>query len=131
MTTTAIHHPISKLKTQIESQLQWGESSVWNNYDFEKLSEQITEKTSVSLSVSTLKRIFGKVSYKSEPSMTTLNALAQFLTTKIGVTFWSKIQEIPKLLSLNWYQHHLFQCLLCPLKSQVFGIVNGGHYWLC
>lgn len=79
MTTTAIHHPISKLKTQIESQLQWGESSVWNNYDFEKLSEQITEKTSVSLSVSTLKRIFGKVSYKSEPSMTTLNALAQFL----------------------------------------------------
>lgn len=79
MTTTAIHHPISKLKIQIESQLQWGESSVWNNYDFEKLSEQIVEKTSVSLSVSTLKRIFGKVSYKSEPSLTTLNALAQFL----------------------------------------------------
>ena len=63
----------------MEAHLQWGESSVWNNYDFEKLSEQITEKTSVSLSVSTLKRIFGKVSYKSEPSMTTLNALAQFL----------------------------------------------------
>ena len=63
----------------MEAHLQWGESSVWNNYDFEKLSEQIVEKTGVSLSVSTLKRIFGKVSYKSEPSMTTLNALAQFL----------------------------------------------------
>lgn len=79
MNTTAIHLPIIKLKSQIESHLQWGESNVWNNYDFEKLSEQITEKTSVSLSVSTLKRVFGKVSYKSEPSMTTLNALAQFL----------------------------------------------------
>ncbi|MCA0229345.1 MAG: hypothetical protein LCH91_02700 [Bacteroidetes bacterium] len=79
MNTTAIHQPISKLKSQMEAHLQWGESSVWNNYDFEKLSEQIVEKTSVSLSVSTLKRIFGKVSYKSEPSMTTLNALAQFL----------------------------------------------------
>lgn len=63
----------------MEAHLQWGESGVWNNYDFEKLSEQIVEKTGVSLSVSTLKRIFGKVSYKSEPSMTTLNALAQFL----------------------------------------------------
>jgi hypothetical protein len=79
MNTTATLHPITKLKSQIEANLQWGESSVWNNYDFEKLSEQIVEKTSVSLSVSTLKRIFGKVSYKSEPSMTTLNALSQFL----------------------------------------------------
>ena len=80
MTTTAIHHSISKLKTQIELQLQWGESTVWSNYDFDKLSEQIAEKTGVSLSVSTLKRIFGKVNYKSEPSLTTLNALSQFLS---------------------------------------------------
>ena len=79
MNATAIHPPMLKLKSQIEARLQWGESSIWNNYDFEKLSEQIVEKTGVSLSVSTLKRIFGKVSYKSEPSMTTLNALAQFL----------------------------------------------------
>ncbi|MFN3381576.1 MAG: hypothetical protein ACK41O_19095, partial [Runella zeae] len=79
MNATAIHPPLLKLKSQIEAHLQWGESSIWNNYDFEKLSEQIVDKTGVSLSVSTLKRIFGKVSYKSEPSMTTLNALAQFL----------------------------------------------------
>ncbi|MDF7819253.1 hypothetical protein P1X15_16660 [Runella sp. MFBS21] len=98
MNTTAIHQPIIKLKSQIESHLQWGESSVWNNYDFEKLSEQITEKTSVSLSVSTLKRIFGKVSYKSEPSMTTLNALAQFLDYEDWRDFLVKNTENTEVL---------------------------------
>ena len=93
MTTTAIHHSISKLKTQIELQLQWGESTVWSNYDFEKLSEQIVEKTGVSLSVSTLKRIFGKVNYKSEPSLTTLNALSQFLSYDDWRDFLTKNPE--------------------------------------
>lgn len=93
MTSTAIHHPISKLKSRIEKQLHWGESSSWGNYDFEKLSEQIVEKTGVSLSISTLKRIFGKVNYKSEPSLTTLNALAQFLNYTDWRDFLSKNTE--------------------------------------
>lgn len=94
MTGTAIHHSISKLKTQLERQLQWGESTVWSNYDFEKLSVQIAEKTGVSLSVSTLKRIFGKVNYKSEPSLTTLNALSQFLSYDDWRDFLTKNPEI-------------------------------------
>lgn len=93
MTGTAIQHSISKLKTQLERQLQWGESTVWSNYDFEKLSAQIAEKTSVSLSVSTLKRIFGKVNYKSEPSLTTLNALSQFLNYDDWRDFLTKNPE--------------------------------------
>lgn len=95
MTPTAIHHPVTKLKNCIETQLQWGESTLWNNYDFEKLSEQIVEKTGVSLSVSTLKRIFGKVNYKSEPSMTTLNALSQFLDYEDWRDFLVKNPEAP------------------------------------
>lgn len=93
MTSTAIPHPVSTLKSCIEAQLHWGESSSWGNYDFEKLSEQIAEKTGVSLSVSTLKRIFGKVNYKSEPSLTTLNALAQFLDYADWRDFLSKNTE--------------------------------------
>jgi hypothetical protein len=79
MESISLNHQIPKLKHQVESQLKWGESISWSNYDFEKLSEQIADKTGVSLSVSTLKRIFGKVNYTSEPSQTTLNALARFV----------------------------------------------------
>lgn len=63
----------------IENSLQWGDSRHWKNQDFEILSEKILEKTQVQLSVSTLKRIWGKVNYESSPNITTLNALVNFL----------------------------------------------------
>lgn len=69
---------IEKCKNLIESQLAWGDSSNWQNQDFEELSERIFEQTKVSLSSSTLKRIWGKVKYDSSPNLATLNALAQF-----------------------------------------------------
>jgi len=68
-----------RLKVLIEEQLEWGEIAHWRSYDFEKLSGKIQEKTGVVLSISTLKRIFGKVSYESSPSVTTLNTLSQFV----------------------------------------------------
>ena len=63
----------------IERTLNWGGSEIWGNDDFEQLSKQIFDKTRVQLSVSTLKRIWGKVRYDSFPNAATLNALAQFL----------------------------------------------------
>ncbi|MFN8349396.1 MAG: hypothetical protein U0X91_30625 [Spirosomataceae bacterium] len=92
---TAINEQLSKLKNQIEARLQWGESTAWSNYDFERLSEQIAQKTGISLSVSTLKRIFGKVNYKSEPSLTTLNALSQFIGYADWRDFKGKNSAIP------------------------------------
>jgi hypothetical protein len=59
--------------------LNWGDSARWSNYDFEKLAGLIADKTGVQLSVSTLKRVWGKVSYNNAPSVTTLNTLVQFL----------------------------------------------------
>jgi hypothetical protein len=55
-----------------------GASSGWNSYDFEKLSEAIQEATGVVLSVTTLKRLWGKLSYTNTPAITTLNTLAQY-----------------------------------------------------
>ncbi|RYU97454.1 hypothetical protein [Emticicia agri] len=75
---------IEKCKKAIEDKLNWGSSALWLNYDFERLNEQIFAETNVQISVSTLKRIFGKASYHSSPSLTTLNTLAQF----IGFTNW-------------------------------------------
>lgn len=70
---------LALLKKQIEEKLGWGDSDGWNNPDFEKLNELVFEKTGVSLSTSTLKRIFGKVKYSSVPTTTTLNTLVQFI----------------------------------------------------
>jgi hypothetical protein len=63
---------------EIEQQVGWGESTTWTQQDFEELSEQICVKTGVRLSVTTLKRIWGKVAYNSSPTNHTLNTLAIF-----------------------------------------------------
>ncbi|MBC9932150.1 hypothetical protein [Chitinophaga qingshengii] len=62
----------------VETKLNRGPSSEWNTYDFEKLSVDIQEVTGISLSVTTLKRLWGKLSYQHTPAMTTLNTIARF-----------------------------------------------------
>ena len=66
----------------IEQKLNWGGSSNWSSYDFGKLSDIIQDKTGVMLSVTTLKRLWGKLKYDNLPSITTLNTLARFLDFK-------------------------------------------------
>jgi hypothetical protein len=83
----------------IEQSLNWGDSSVWNNDDFDQLSEKIFDKTRVQLSVSTLKRIWGKVRYENFPTAGTLNALAGFLDYDSWRDFRQKneIDHIPAI----------------------------------
>ena len=70
---------LEECRKLIELSLGWGESNLWTNDDFERLSDEIWEKTRIRLSVSTLKRIWGRVRYKNFPNSVTLNALAGFL----------------------------------------------------
>lgn len=77
---------VARCRYLIEQQIGWGNSKNWQNQDFENLSEIIFSKTGVSLSSTTLKRIWGKVTYKSQPGPATLNALASFL----GYDNWRK-----------------------------------------
>lgn len=74
----------------IEQKLNWPASNEWRNYEFTELSEKILDATGVNLSVTTLKRVFGKVKYESLPSSATLNALAAFLGYKSWMDFKSK-----------------------------------------
>ena len=76
-------------RTKIEQLLNWGDSSLWTNSDFELLSDKIFEKTAVRLSISTLKRIWGKVKYDNSPTAATLNALANFL----GYASWRDFES--------------------------------------
>ncbi len=69
---------LKQLLLIIERQLDWGDSATWQSKDFEILNQLILEKTKVSLSASTLRRIWGRVEYNHLPSGTTLDTLAQF-----------------------------------------------------
>ncbi|HEY9257013.1 hypothetical protein [Chitinophaga sp.] len=69
---------IKKCLALLETRLNWGASSEWTSYDFEKLSIAIEDATGVTLSITTLKRLWGKLKYTHIPTTTTLNTLAQF-----------------------------------------------------
>jgi len=69
---------LSRALERIETLFDRGASNNWTTYDFEKLSDAIFDRTQVRLSVTTLKRIWGKLKYDSAPTLTTLNTLAQF-----------------------------------------------------
>lgn len=70
---------LARCRALVEKKLNWGSSADWSAQDFERLSERIAAETGVSLSATTLKRVWGKVKYDSVPTQTTLNALAKFL----------------------------------------------------
>ncbi|WP_353720686.1 hypothetical protein [Dyadobacter sp. 676] len=69
---------LQRCKGLIEQRLDWGPADTWQTTDFENLSELILNETGVSLSTSTLRRIWGRVEYNHLPSTTTLNTLARF-----------------------------------------------------
>ena len=70
---------IEKCLQLLEGKLGWGPGLAWQNQEFEALSAAIFKETNVSLSVSTLKRLWGKIRYEGTPNIATLNALAQFV----------------------------------------------------
>ncbi|MBA4852224.1 hypothetical protein [Emticicia sp. BO119] len=80
---------LAHCKKLIEEKLGWGNSEQWTNQDFEELSQRIFEITAITLSPTTLKRIWGKVKYDSAPTITTLNTLAQF----IGFEHWRAFRQ--------------------------------------
>jgi hypothetical protein len=69
---------LQRCKAVIEEKLGWGPPDGWQTADFENLSELILNETGVSLSTSTLRRIWGRTEYNHLPSGTTLNTLARF-----------------------------------------------------
>lgn len=70
---------IAKCRALIERELSWGDSDYWSDSDFQTLSRMIHERTKVQLSITTLKRIWGRVDYSASPATSTLDALAGFL----------------------------------------------------
>jgi hypothetical protein len=90
-------HYLESCRQRIEEKVGWGPGNEWQNQDFEALSKRILKETKVSLSVSTLKRVWGKVRYEGSPTTATLNALAQF----VGYEDWRTFTSNGKLMSSN------------------------------
>ncbi|MCF0054611.1 hypothetical protein [Dyadobacter sp. CY356] len=86
-----------RCKKIIEHKLDWGTSENWQSTDFENLNQLILDETGVSLSVSTLRRIWGRVEYNHLPSVTTLNTLARFA----GFQDWRGFVKHNKVLNEN------------------------------
>lgn len=84
------------LLLKVEEKISRGSSEKWTNYDFEQLSESILEATSVQLSTTTLKRIWGKVKYPHAPAIQTLNTLAHFTGYSDWRDFELKNEELIK-----------------------------------
>jgi len=70
--------------TLISNKLHRGSIASWDTYDFSVLSKSIHEETGTLLSVSTLKRLSGRVNYSSKPNSNTLDALAKY----VGFNDW-------------------------------------------
>lgn len=66
-------------RKMVENKLGWGSSKNWSHNDFIEASEKVSEESGINLSVTTIKRIWGKVKYKGTPAASTLNALALYL----------------------------------------------------
>ncbi|HVU55031.1 MAG TPA: hypothetical protein VHD83_08240 [Puia sp.] len=80
---------LTECRRLIEARVGWGDSERWTSRDFEQLSEKIRETTDIHLSITTLKRIWGKVKYDSLPAVTTLDTLARF----VGYEHWRAFRQ--------------------------------------
>ena len=89
MNNNVTFYYIEKCLLLVESRFNRGVSQKWTNYDLETLSINIQEDTDVLLSITTLKRVFGKVKYNNTPSIATLNALARYA----GFADWSDFRS--------------------------------------
>ena len=73
------HYYLEIARQKLEQKLGWGKVEEWSSEDFQTLSDAILASTDLSLSITTLKRLVGRVNYNATPHPTTLNAIARFL----------------------------------------------------
>lgn len=78
---------LAALRNQLIAQLSWGDVSNWTQRDFIHLSQLIEEKTGEQLSVTTLKRLLGKVQYTGVPYVHTLDVVCAFMGYKSWLDF--------------------------------------------
>jgi hypothetical protein len=87
---------LKKCLELIEDKLGWGDSREWTNGQYGMLSEMIEGVSGILISISTLKRVFGKAKTNSfyNPQLATKNALAIFLGFRNWEDFFINHQNV-------------------------------------
>ena len=118
-----------QLIKRIETQLDWGSSAQWSNKDFQELGERIFVSTRKQISVTTLKRLWGRAESSTQPSVATLDILAEFA----GYESWrhfqqSQVSTKPKATYTRWTARGKRNALgvigLLLLSSAIWFVVN-------
>jgi hypothetical protein len=88
---------------KVEEKLNWGSSAQWTDSDFKNLSDIIENISGILVSSHTLKRLFGKVKYKTNynPQLATKEALAKYIGYKSWNDFKSEIGNENESLNKN------------------------------
>ncbi len=105
MSTYPEHILVQQCLQEIEKKLGWGNANQWHNDVFIELSDLIHENTHVLLSPTTLKRVWGKIAYKSAPSISTLNTLSQFA----GYENWRDFKNKSNIRKPLWIEKKVAQ----------------------
>lgn len=95
---------LAALTRQIEENLAWGDRQSWTNKDFTTLSESIFQKTGKQISVTTLKRIWGRAQLVATPSQATLDIMAEFA----GFEDWRSFERSFSLPQPQGKRQHRF-----------------------
>ncbi|MDN5213301.1 hypothetical protein QQ020_14625 [Fulvivirgaceae bacterium BMA12] len=117
---------IDLCKKQIEEKFSFGNGQGYTQRDLEVLSATIEEKTGITISLSTLKRLW-KNNYKQSPQLASLNALAGILDYKDWHAFKQANQKKSNIFipHLKWVAPAglLFMALIWVLTTSV-GSIN-------
>ncbi|WP_109853140.1 hypothetical protein [Aquimarina sp. AU58] len=125
MNTYPEHKLVQKCLLEIEEKLEWGNSDQWHNDVFIELSDSIQQSTGILLSPTTLKRVWGKVNYKSAPSISTLNTLSQFA----GYANWRDFKNKKDVKKPSWVEKKITQNLgVIMVSASIMTIVFISFY---
>nr|WP_321236136.1 hypothetical protein [uncultured Psychroserpens sp.] len=114
------HKLLQRCLLLIEDKLGWGNAEQWHSDVFIELSETIQKETQVLLSPVTLKRVWGKVNYKSAPSISTLNTLTQFA----GYSNWRDFKNKEDVKPPSWFEKKITPNLgVIVLSASIMTIV--------
>ncbi|KAA1245579.1 hypothetical protein [Aquimarina sp. RZ0] len=105
MNTYPEHKLVQQCLLEIEKKLGWGSSDLWHNDVFIELSEHIQQHTQILLSATTLKRIWGRVTYNNSPSISTLNTLSKFA----GYENWRDFKNKNDRKKASWLEKNVLQ----------------------
>lgn len=110
----------------IVQKMGWGEPESWTNRHYTLLSDQFEQDTKISISVSSLRRLFANYEKKEisyNPQLETRNALAKFLNFKNWEHFRITAKKPFHLKKIN-FRFAFFVALIMVLAIGIFLILS-------